>query len=72
MKNLIVSFEKLPTEILTAMKTRFPDGWDSETFDFRMPTNNEVFTALRFSTDSANYVIKLQKKKLDRIDMDDL
>ena len=72
MKNLIVSLEKLPSEVLMAMKARYPEGWEADTFNFRMPTNNEVYSAVRFSTDSINYVIKLSKIKLDRVDMEDL
>jgi len=68
MKNLIVSFEKLPSDVLLAFQNTYPNGWEHETFPFCMPTNNEVFTAIRFATDEANYVIKLEKRKREHPD----
>ncbi|MFT4679642.1 MAG: hypothetical protein ACI84C_001257 [Flavobacteriales bacterium] len=66
MKNLIVSMEKLPTEILSMIEESYPDGYDHATFDLRIPTQNEVYTALRMVTPTVNYIIKLAKKKIDR------
>lgn len=70
MKNLIVSYEKLPSDILHLIGEAYPDGYDHATFDLRIPTKNEVYTALRLVTPSVNYVIKLAKKKIDRSDLD--
>ncbi|NNE55364.1 MAG: hypothetical protein HKN32_05050 [Flavobacteriales bacterium] len=72
MKNLIVSLEKLPSEVLKAINAQFPEGWDDLAFNFRMPTNNEVYRVMRFSTDTINYLIKLEKKKLDRPDLEEI
>jgi hypothetical protein len=68
MKNLIVSLEKLPSEVMDALTMAYPHGFDSETFDFRMPTRNEVYSALRFTLSEINYVIKIEKKKMDHPD----
>ena len=68
MKNLIVSLEKLPSDIKHAVEAAFPDGFDHLTFDFRMPTDNVVYNALRFSTSDVNYVIKLSKKNMDNLE----
>ena len=70
MKNLIVSYDKLPSDILSLISEAYPDGYDHLTFDLRLPTKNEVYTALRLCTPSVNYVIKLAKKKIDLSDLD--
>lgn len=72
MKNLIVSFEKLPSDVLLEFHNTYPHGWEHETFAFQMPTNNEVYTAIRFATSEINYVIKLEKRKREHIDALDI
>lgn len=72
MKNLIVSFEKLPKPVLEAIETTYPYGFDHLTFEFEMPSRNEIYTALSFSIGDTNYVIKLEKRErnVDRYDGD--
>lgn len=62
MKNLIVSYEKLPFAVREALSQRYPHGFDHETFDFVNPKRKEVYRALRFSNGSVNYLIKLEKQ----------
>ncbi len=70
MKNLIVSMDKLPPEVLSMIDETYPDGYDHATFDLRIPTRNEVYTALRMVTPTVQYIIKLAKKKIDMSEMD--
>tara|TARA_B110000196_G_C20790634_1_gene495386 strand:+ start:434 stop:652 length:219 start_codon:yes stop_codon:yes gene_type:complete len=72
MKNLIVSFEKLPSDVLLAFQNTYPLGWEHETFAFTMPMNDDIFTAIRFSNESTNYVIKLEKRKREHPDAVDI
>ena len=51
------------------MAEQYPDGYDDVAFDFRIPTRNEVYRALRFVMDEVTYLIKLEKKRNDRPDV---
>ena len=68
MKNLIVSIDSLPVDVRREIDSRYPDGIDHLMFDFRMPTTNKVFRAIRFATAEVNYLIKVAKKKQDHED----
>ncbi|MGB0136894.1 MAG: hypothetical protein ACPF83_06605 [Flavobacteriales bacterium] len=72
MENRIVSFEKLPRTVQNALAEQYPDGYDDVAFDFRIPTRNEVYRALRFVMDEVTYLIKLEKKRNDRPDVLDV
>lgn len=72
MENRIVSFEKLPRTVHNALTEQYPDGYDHVAFDFRIPTRNEVYRALRFVMDEVTYLIKLEKKRNDRPDVLDV
>lgn len=63
MKNLIVSYEKLPAAVREALTRRYPHGFDHETFEFVNPKRREIYRALRFSNGSVNYLIKLEKRE---------
>ena len=69
MKNLMVSYSKMTEEILSALNTSYPDGYDHATFEFEIPNKHEVYTAVRVETGGVNYVIKLDKrvKNIDRL-----
>lgn len=70
MKNKIVSLDKLPNAVKSAIDTTYPHGYDHEVFEFEIPTRNEIYEALRFSMEGINYIIKLSKreKRIDRVD----
>lgn len=72
MENRIVSFEKLPRTVQNALAEQYPDGYEHVVFDFRIPTRNEVYRALRFVMDEVTYLIKLEKKRNDRPDVLDV
>lgn len=69
MKNLIVSYEKLPSAVREALTQRYPHGFDHETFEFVNPLRKEVYRALRFSNGATNYLIKLDRREqnIDRL-----
>lgn len=72
MKNLMVSYSKMTEDLLTALHSSYPDGYDHATFEFEIPTKkNEVYTAVRVEYEGVNYVIKLEKreKNIDRLDI---
>jgi len=67
MKNLIISLEKLPTEVKAHLENLYPHGFYHETFEFEMPGKNEIYEALRTSYKGINYMIKVnsRRKKVD-------
>ncbi|NQX91599.1 MAG: hypothetical protein HRT74_05655 [Flavobacteriales bacterium] len=70
MQNRIISFEKLSPELKSALNESYPDGYDHATFEFEMPTRQEIYTAIRIVLNEVAYVIKLDKrdKTVDRLD----
>lgn len=64
---MIVSLDNLPQDVQEAIDEQYPDGYTEDTFDFRMPTTNEVFEVLRFSWGQVNYIIKVAQKKIDKM-----
>ncbi len=70
MKNLIVSYDKISSELSEAISKTYPDGYDHKTFEFEMPTRNEIWTAIRLQWKDMTYVIKLEsrEKEIDRMD----
>ncbi|MDG1158454.1 MAG: hypothetical protein P8N19_03110 [Flavobacteriales bacterium] len=71
MKNLIVSYDKLSSELNEALRSTYPDGFDHKTFEFEMPTRNEIWTALRLQLKDITYIIKLEarEKNIDNLDL---
>jgi hypothetical protein len=67
MKNLIVSYDKMPPEVHQALNKEYPHGYDHVTFEFEVPTKKEIYTALRLNLNGINYVIKLatREKNID-------
>ena len=55
----IVSYEKLDQSIRKMIKSNYPDGFDGQTFNLRLPTSKEVFKMIRFETDNIQYMIKV-------------
>ena len=71
MKNLIVSYDKLSSELNEALRSTYPDGFDHKTFEFKMPTRNEIWIALRLQLKDITYIIKLEarEKNIDNLDL---
>lgn len=67
-----MSYTKLPREVQSALKREYPEGMEEATFDFRLPTQNEVYRALRFCWEEVNYLVKIERKRLDRPDVLDV
>ena len=55
----IVSYEKLDQSIRKMIKSNYPDGFDGQTFNLRLPTSKEVFKMIRFEADNIQYMIKV-------------
>lgn len=62
MKRIIIDYKKLTPEILTLLKTKFPDGYDDNdiiTFDNH---HNETIEAVEVSTKDTIYLVKIGSK----------
>jgi hypothetical protein len=65
MRNLIVAYKNLPIQVRSAIKERYPEGYDDETFEFEIPGKNLIYKALRISIEGVNYLIKLDARYKD-------
>ncbi|HAW72549.1 MAG TPA: hypothetical protein DCX00_01865 [Flavobacteriales bacterium] len=72
MRNLIVSYKKLPTTIQKALESMYPEGYEDDTFEFEMPGKQTICKAIRVTLEGVNYLIKLdQRPKMTDYLMDD-
>ena len=55
----IVSYEKLDQAIRKIIKNRYPDGFDGQTFNLRLPTSKEVYRMIKIEADEVQYMVKL-------------
>ncbi|MCH1582835.1 MAG: hypothetical protein L7S63_06950 [Flavobacteriales bacterium] len=55
----IVSYEKLEQPIRKLLKSRYPDGFDGQTFNLRLPTSKEVFKMIRVEMEGIQYMVKV-------------
>lgn len=55
----IVSYEKLDFSIRKLLKSDYPDGFEGQTFNLRLPTSQEVYKMIRFEADGIQYMVKL-------------
>jgi hypothetical protein len=62
MRNLIVNYKNLPLQVRTAIKERYPDGYEDHAFEFEMPGKNLICRAIRVSLEGVNYLIKLDQR----------
>ena len=62
MRNLIVSYRKLPQQILSSLSEQYPDGFDHDTFEFEMPGKQMICKAIRLTVDGVNYLIKIDQR----------
>ena len=62
MRNLIVSYRKLPEQIVNTLKLKYPDGFEHDTFEFELPGKQSICRALRLTVDEVNYLIKLEQR----------
>ena len=62
MRNLIVSYRKLPQQIMSTFQMKYPDGFDHDTFEFEMPGKQIICRALLLTVDEVNYLIKIDQR----------
>lgn len=55
----IVSYEKLDQSLRSLIKSRYPDGFEGQTFNLRLPTSREVFKMIRFEMEGIQYMVKV-------------
>lgn len=67
MRNLIVSYKKLPSSIQSALESMYPEGYDDDSFEFELPGKKTICRAIRVTLEGVNYLIKLESrpKKVD-------
>ena len=41
------------------IKNRYPDGFDGQTFNLRLPTSKEVYRMIKIEADEVQYMVKL-------------
>ena len=59
MRNLIISYRKLPSAVLESLQVKYPDGYEDESFEFEIPGKQLICKAIRISV-GVNYLIKLE------------
>lgn len=57
-----MNYRKLPERIMHSLQTKYPDGFDHDTFEFELPGKQIICRALRISVDGVNYLIKLEQR----------
>lgn len=62
MRNLIISYRKLPSAVLETLKAQYPDGFEDESFEFEVPGKHLVYKAIRVTVEGVNYLIKLEQR----------
>ena len=62
MRNLIISYRKLPSIVLESLHVKYPDGYEDETFEFEIPGKQLICKAIRISVEGVNYLIKLEQR----------
>ena len=67
MRNLIVSYKKLPASIQSALESMYPEGYEDDSFEFELPGKKIICRAIRVTLEGVNYLIKLESrpKKVD-------
>ena len=62
MRNLIISYRKLPSAVLESLQVKYPDGYEDESFEFEIPGKQLISKAIRISVEGVNYLIKLEQR----------
>ena len=62
MRNLIISYRKLPSTVLESLQVKYPDGFEDESFEFEIPGKQLICKAIRISVEGVNYLIKLEQR----------
>jgi len=62
MRNLIISYRKLPSTVLESLQVKYPDGFEDDSFEFEIPGKQLICKAIRISVEGVNYLIKLEQR----------
>ena len=62
MRNLIISYRKLPSAVLESLQVKYPDGFEDDSFEFEIPGKQLICKAIRISVEGVNYLIKLESR----------
>ncbi|MGY8941919.1 MAG: hypothetical protein ACKVJH_07805 [Flavobacteriales bacterium] len=62
MRNLIISYKKLPQKLLGSLNQMYPEGYEDETFEFEIPGKQVICKAIRVTLEGVNYLIKLEQR----------
>ena len=64
MRNLIISYRKLPSTVLKSLQVKYPDGYEDDSFESEIP-GQLICKAIRISVESVNYTVKLDQRRKD-------
>jgi hypothetical protein len=73
-KRLLISYEKLPKEVVEVFRSKYPQGIDDVDDDDILTVNSpkgETFQAVRLEMDSAIYLIKVKTIEKSFVALDD-
>lgn len=62
MRNLIVSYRKMPVHMRETLKAMYPNGYDDDAFEILIPGKEMIYKALRVTIDGVNYLVKLDER----------
>ncbi|HBP45781.1 MAG TPA: hypothetical protein DD635_07740 [Flavobacteriales bacterium] len=60
MRNVIISYRKLPCNVLDLLHAKYPDGFECDAFEFQIPGKKFPCTAICVSIEGVNYFVKLE------------
>lgn len=62
MRNLIISYRKMPVQMRETLKAMYPDGYEEHAFEILVPGKEMIYKALRVTIDGVNYLVKLDER----------
>ena len=72
MRNLIISYKKLPETLRTAFHALYPEGYDDVAFELEVTAKKLIYRAVRMNFDGVSYLIKVdQRPKIKESWMED-
>lgn len=61
MRNLIISYRKLPAQVRETLLNKYPEGFEDDAFEFEIPGRHMICKAIRITVEGVNYLIKLEQ-----------
>lgn len=62
MRNLIISYRKMPAHLRQTLKEMYPDGYEDDAFEILIPGKEMIYKAIRVTIDGVNYLVKLDER----------